>query len=863
MKEDFPKITISGTSEPIKAYSLDLSGGGQEQFKLRISFVSNSSVNYEPDSTNLITVTIGNFYTFKGYIVSVSNRESVASGRTTELSLVDNSIILDKLWVGLKGKYGPPQAYSRQAQSKQNTINLNELSKVVNFTSVNSNGTDDLNSLYIFETHGKFPSNLILVGEAIDPCTKLQSEAYFDPCDPCSSQQKFLSLDDCQKNRDFQILDVDYTFSDLIAAAKSKNVIFGATFSDILNYRAQYVGTLREVLNQWCDDYGYSFYWDGEKVVFVNLASGININDGNLLNSEKCKIEDISTTKSIEGNVKNINIAYFGKNGEIKEYDCLSRKSSRANNSITITLQQMSLERFINGNYYTQDYSSGALKAKTPEAKENLLICTMLTKAGSLYPEYLNLRDNFIWTKIYGFSTPDTVRLTSVGLVNSYPIAILAVCHPNTTQTQAGPYDPKVLRAIYYHVKNLPDIAMGVDDYIVITVGGRGLGEEARISDVEKTIGEVAGRVWMKTTNRTGAKYSYTHPDGNLRIFEGQEGDKGYIISPESLNLPQHAFNMFNSKTSDLLREQGTYIVLEREPIWRIGDPKDQKAYRFVTKDITLILNIVAKSQTLVPKDYPFAGSRELRRNALNEEIDWRTDIRAFIVKSYEPTYKNRFSIYETYSRREINRDEFKGLGLTNNKCLGLLCPLYGTEGEGKDIRLVHIETPPIGNYRVSRQEESTSLEKAPLKAIIPKLEMIIIGDNNNINDKNYIASNITYKDITDNDLSKQTQIGNRCFVDRSKVFSYGNEIIKDLYNNSPQVKESKTYTILGVPDSNFSPEDGLSSFSIRLDSSGTKTLLNFSNTLPKMKSENVIKKQLDYLLKKQFNKSYINNILQ
>ena len=149
MKEDFPIITISGTSEPVKAYSIDLSGGGQEQAKLRISFISNSSIDYEPDSTNLITVTIGNFYTFKGYIVTVSNRESVASGKTTELSLVDNSIILDKLWVGLKGKYGPPQAYSRQAQSKQNTINLNDLSKVVNFTSVNSNDTDNLNSLYI------------------------------------------------------------------------------------------------------------------------------------------------------------------------------------------------------------------------------------------------------------------------------------------------------------------------------------------------------------------------------------------------------------------------------------------------------------------------------------------------------------------------------------------------------------------------------------------------------------------------------------------------------------------------------------------------------------------------------------------
>ena len=832
MKEDFPKITISGTSEPIKAYSIDLSGGGQEQSKLKISFISNSSVSYEPDSTKLITVTIGNFYTFKGYIVSVSNRESVASGRTTELSLIDSSIILDKLWVGLKGKYGPPQAYSRPAQNKGNTINLNNLSKVVNFTSVNSNANDNLNSLYIFETHGSFPSNLILVGEAIDPCAKLQSEAYFDPCDPCSTQQKYLSLDDCQKNRDFQILDVDYTFSDLISAARSKDVFFGATFSDILNYRAQYVGTLREVLNQWCEDYGYSFYWDGEKVVFVNLASGININDGNLLSSEKCKVEDISTTKSIEGNVKNINIAYFGKNGEIKEYDCLSRQASKQEQAIGIILQPISLKKLASSYRDNALYGGSKLGGKTTSTTSinNFMTCAMLQ-----HYNYYDIRNDFVWLNIYGNTDASDIALGNFPLMGQ----VFAVAHAETTESQSGFYNTQLLRRLFNVLKNSQS-SFAIDmDYILFT--------SKRFDDnyywnVEKVISDVAGKTWYKTTNQNGANYTYTHPDGNLKIFEGQKTDGNinqnqFIINLSDINFNNLPWEDFEDTKADLTRESGIHLILEREPLWEsnyIADP---------TKSVRSLLSFIIDS-------------------------DITDEVQAFGVqvpagfKAMACRNKDKLdtAITKKTSRLERDRRQYGRSGLTSNSCPQLRFSFPLNDGKKYTI---NITSPVDSSYRLERQEDSASLEKPPVKAIIPKLEMIIIGASDSINDKNYIASNITYKDITDNYLSKQTQIGNRCFVDRSKVFSYGNEIIKDLYNSSPKVKETKTYTILGVPDSNFSPEDGLSSFSIRLDSSGTKTLLNFSNTLPKMKSENVIKKQLEYLLKKQINRSYINNILQ
>jgi hypothetical protein len=848
MKEDFPIITISGISEPVKAYSIDLSGGGQEQARLRILFIDNSSVNFEPDSTNLITVTIGNFYTFKGYIVSVSNKESVSSGKTTELSLIDNSIILDKLWVGLKGKYGPPQAYSRGSQSKKNTINLNDLAKVVNFTSINSNANDDLNNLYIFETHGSFPSNLILVGEAIDPCAKLQLENYFDPCDPCSSQQKYLNLEDCQKNRDFQILDVDYTFADLISAASLKRVNFSSEFSEVLNYRAQYVGSLREVLGQWCEDYGYSFYWDGEKVVFINLASGIKISDGNLLNSEKCKIEDISITKSIEGNVKNLNIAYFGKNGEIKEYDCLSKKSSKATNDVDITLLQISLDRIIESSKIGAYYGGSRFPGRATSVKtlKNYRICAMLSKASESEIGYFNIRKSFIWEEIYGFTSAGAVRLGDFPLIGR----IIAVSQPGTSTTQSGPYDPSVMRAVYHSIRSEEKFSMDNDSYILITEGD--IFSDTNDSYIaERGIANAIGRVWMKSTNQTDAKYSYTHPDGTLEIFEGSEtytDKKGftpaYIINPTDLKVNGLNWNFLETTKADLTKTGGTYILLKREPIWQIkqivtNDNAWISGYECSLADITdEAIAFLPGFKSTIPDSY---------------DVD-KSKIKVYIFRPSRE--RPKFSTTLVPTRIEKNREEFGRTGLKSNKVYSLRSDTFGFRGG-------FIETPPIGNYVISRQEQSTSLQDPPLKAIIPKLEMIIMGENSNVNDKNYISCNVNYKDITDNDLSKQTQIGNRCFVDRSKVYSYGSQIIKDLSNNDIAIKETKTYTILGIPDSNFSPEDGLSSFSLRLDSSGTKTLLNFSNTLPKGKSENVIKKQLDYLLKKQFNKSYINNILE
>ena len=265
MKTNFPNIRISGV--PKKVYSIDLSGGGAEPAQLKISFISKAgeSNSYELNTTTLITISIGNFYTFKGYVVACSEKQSVSSGITCELTLVDSSVILDKLWVGLKGKHGGPAAPLLKNTNSTVTQNASSIN-FANFSNltVQSNSNLNINDLAVFQTTGFFPeNNLILVGNSVDPCQNTTSENPKDPCDPCSSTEASSSTLDCSKSRALDILNVNYTFNDLILEA-SKKVNFSDTFPSSTSYRAEYTGTLREVLNNWCKDYGYSFYWDPE-----------------------------------------------------------------------------------------------------------------------------------------------------------------------------------------------------------------------------------------------------------------------------------------------------------------------------------------------------------------------------------------------------------------------------------------------------------------------------------------------------------------------------------------------------------------------------------------------------------------------
>ena len=142
-------------------------------------------------------------------------------------------------------------------------------------------------------------------------------------------------------------------------------------------------------------------------------------------------------------------------------------------------------------------------------------------------------------------------------------------------------------------------------------------------------------------------------------------------------------------------------------------------------------------------------------------------------------------------------------------------------------------------------------------KIIIPKIELVFAtqGEQNN----KYVSVRANNKDITNGDLSNIERNNNRCYIDEAKIKTYADKILFNLNTNLQQEKETVTYSIFGLPSSLLGPEDGLISFSIRLDQSGTRTNLTFSNSFPIKTSDNVKNHQLNTILRSNTDKSYIN----
>jgi hypothetical protein len=843
MKQEFPEIKIGSVAK--KVYSIDLSGGGSDPATLRVSFLADNT-NYIPNSNKEFTVQIGSYYTFKGYIVSSSVRNSVSSGTTKELTLVDTSIILDKLWVGLRGKDGPPQASLSTSnagligRSQNASTNFGVLNPINSLSSANSLKSST-QPITIFEAQpDKFPSNLILLGEAIDPCKDFDSDNPIDKCDPCV--QEPISKVDCLNSRSINILDVDYTFNDLIKAARSKNIFFDSEFSSSTNYRAQYRGTLREVLNNWCQDYGYSFYWEDGKVKFINLSNGIAIRD-DALKSENCKIEDFSETKSIEGNAKNINIAYFGKAGEIKSYDC-SKSSSGSKDQggeKEVLLECMSLDALADGNT--------ALLARY---KSRDILKIMVTAA------YYNkdLRDLICYSKLLGFTNPSSVKLGPQYLMGW---DIKAICYEDSSDDDvSSDYTSGGAKRLYnsllgskngksaiFSAEKIEQIKKNKGYFVIVNPIG------SKAYEFERNLAEnFCGRYWTKSTNRTES-VNFESPEGSAKAYPNLLDTKQSFILP-GIDIT-HPY-IRNADISILnqanFRSRTDFIVLDRPQIWT-PSPDSDSMENFLNEVLKIKFEDITSSVGVfkLKKDHKVYLVYEIGSGS------GIANITADVNSDSHPSDK---------VPRGSSFDGQPVLGIRKSTCSKIKFSIDVPPVKGRSSKKeINIFMPVMsGGYLVRRNYQGTSFKpNSEFKTIIPKLEIIVTDAGNNLNDDDCVSYNVNSQNITDNNLSRLERIGFNCYIDKSTIYTYARSILADINQNTPKMKITRNYTILGLPKTKFTPEDGLTSFSIRLDQGGTRTSLTFSNMFPIGESPTFKEKKLRNLLKEQSNKSFATNI--
>lgn len=267
--KNVPSILLGGQDRPYGGviYGLNMGiGYSAEPSKLVIDIVNENGIYSTPTLNVQTQVTFDNF-TFNGIVWSYNIKETAAE-KTLQVTLIDNSIILDRYYVllwkrGLLGEIGTKRSVFRTFDFSDESILVPKRNNSLSGFPITQFAEVRLGSVTMpsdsFEFGSKTIGNLILVGK---------EKFANSPCD---------------------IPDTYYTFNDL----KSKIPVTMESPPNNSTWRATHEGTLREVLSSWCSDLGFDYYWNfsSNTLEFYDVTRGIaNVPDvtaSNIISKEK------------------------------------------------------------------------------------------------------------------------------------------------------------------------------------------------------------------------------------------------------------------------------------------------------------------------------------------------------------------------------------------------------------------------------------------------------------------------------------------------------------------------------------------------------------------------------------------------
>jgi hypothetical protein len=193
----------------------------------------------DPNLQAPYSISFGNFSTS---MYLLSSKKNVSPGnKTATYTFVDASIKLDRIFVGLINRHckvGPGPIRPFQAKiTCASCLRLGETTVVD--TTINRSSA----------SHVGFKNPVICLGEELFTS---------NPC---------------------EIPDVMYNFSQLLIGMNKAGISHRGFLDKFPKYQSNHTGTLREVLSNWCADFGYDFYWDSlnQSIIGIDLSTGINI----------------------------------------------------------------------------------------------------------------------------------------------------------------------------------------------------------------------------------------------------------------------------------------------------------------------------------------------------------------------------------------------------------------------------------------------------------------------------------------------------------------------------------------------------------------------------------------------------------
>lgn len=789
-----PNVEFDGSSS--YPYSIDFSSGGSDKSQLTLTFIDKNGNydlenRYKRDSNTPVSVSIGSFFKFTGYIVFSESTQMVRGGAKLEIRLDDSSIVLDKYYIGLKGLQGP------------------------GFT---TNAT------------GSF-SNLILVGKQVDPCENIPPN-YSDPCAPdCGEENGGKQSFNCAEEKLIKILEVDYSFPDLEAAVAGV-VKFGSFPSGInTSYRANYTGNLRDVLKNWCQDFGIDFYWSDNAVYFVDLTTGTSINDENI---ESNAIVSKKNSFSIEGNYTQGNIVYFGGEGEKREYSC-TRSASKRLVLRPITLYDI-LDDSNPSSKVGQTGYSFLVRNYDPQTKRLDFAVKQLFESVVLNYYSEILRNMYILFEREGLDSVE--KMVEFSKSNSKkPIPSLGGFRPRRVfhSGETGlPVQESIDANIYKTLVERLSPNESVDfinrkGYFIAAKYNES--QHDYFNNFEKKLGEeFLGKYWIRG-GVEGSGYSFSAPDGSPTYYSNASEIQFPFLDAlpsdiqKSSDFIETLVGVYDPTQPD--KTHGRFLIMERSAAWVPNQTAD---------------SIQKLIQELEPFSMKVIGSEDVNgQNILQAgEVFFAVFPRP---KGLDLDISNR-------TKEAKNPYDAKNVGLKGElggilSTFGLVSSVTQTYTIKSPTSYVQIFLPSQAGPYVSTQypgyvvfANGQQFSNEIVK-ILPKSQNVL-GSVPKPSDKD-VGIQVQYRDITQNIVDLFTSNGTTCGYDTNKITTLLRNFNSRYSSPASVEREIRTYEISGIPEKKYAVKDGLQSFSLNYSDDGLSTTLVFSNLPRVSKSEAVI----------------------
>jgi hypothetical protein len=777
-------------------------------FSTEPSKVTIKIVNYKttPQIGSAFSLRVGSF-SFNGRIQSYEIEEG-SSGKILSVSIIDNSIILDKIYVlvfrsGFFGELGSAKNVDFNVFfDNEHFYTFNPSGGLTRNSYINGNVKREVRGL----SKGKFFGDILMVGEEEPPDNRCE------------------------------IPNCSYTFDQLIEGASEK-VRFDSVPGDS-KLKQTYEGSLRSVLSSWCQDLGYSFYWDykNDRLMFFDLKNDV-FNLSGFENLTDKKITNKRVSYSSDGCFNQVGLSYVAQPFE--------PASDSANLSRTFN--------------YPIYYSHVPLSYLLRRDEQIVAAQNQLNNPGgaSLDKEYPTLyggarsSSNFWISAALGYAAPSLRKIYLYSWISSYG--------PHTGMkgvSSSGDLDYVAVSGIAKamnlsgfsdDLKDMMSLAGetnqdNIDQHYVAFFCAYDQGLEEKWNDLEQSIfTQDYGSYYISTNTRSGS-FSF--------------------CSPTSISTCSVQVNPEPSRESDSDKTSGD--PLKRPLIWNRGAPGPSKTQEEISNELYLSAWSTA-IEKLLPRQIPLKDQGDFVANLRGEGliIPPNADTLFIIPRSQVISDHLQFDANSYFANNDRETTYLEVANSNNQSCQ--------IKDQNENKCLSAKEELKLGQfdpdtYGAEQEEIATGLSNKMGKGVIIRLggQTSRFVSSSAAPFRASVSFTNSVQSIFDKTKKKKiTFSGNSSFSDSSKIYEtrvfVDNRTDFDAFSkeeiSSDEMAKKKTYTQLseaktvsitsaGFIDSiSLSPNSGLSSFGLNISDSGFSVTYEFASRPKSFPSDDFIRK--------------------